>query len=548
VLYFIKISRDRIIATDPGFTLFILGLRATTAVGLSLAILVAAARAWHVPPSISLVGPAISFPWAIAPNDAKAGQQRLSSLLLWFPAAASGILGILTAPNRILSDVCIIALLFIAVYLRRWGPRMYATGTIVVLSFYMALFSHTMSAQIIWFLFALLVADLSVFVARFVIISDRADRTFRFAFAAFHARQCLISELVTQAARRGGWNALLRRNLEHHTLKLNETALVMDDILQDADITNARAQLLKNETETLRMILELRRSPQENTKFPELDLDVPKLRAPRWVPRTNFQAGVEVQTRIRPTTRQALQLSCGAASAIFIGELLSPARWYWAMLGTFVVFLRTNSLGETLRRAWSRTLGTAAGAVAGVMIAPPLAGHRATILALLFLFVFGAAYSTRRLYVLMSFFVTGALSMNYLLLNLFTNQILLLRITETLIGAFFGAAAAFFILPIPHKLITNSIVSEAVKRLCDSFTSVSPLDAVRAFDESLQTARVRLVPKRQLFLLTICGYHAKSLALLSIDHDRPPVTIENRSMLIARIEKIVIRLQRSLCA
>jgi uncharacterized membrane protein YccC len=42
------------------------------------------------------------------------------------------------------------------------------------------------------------------------------------------------------------------------------------------------------------------------------------------------------------TTRQAVQVGIAASLAIVVGELVSPARWYWAVLTAFLVFAGTS--------------------------------------------------------------------------------------------------------------------------------------------------------------------------------------------------------------
>lgn len=95
---------------------------------------------------------------------------------------------------------------------------------------------------------------------------------------------------------------------------------------------------------------------------------------------------------LRPTTRQAIQVSVAASLAIITGELVSPARWYWAVIAAFVIFAGTNSWGETLTKGWQRLLGTTLGVPAGVLVATLLTGHEADALAGIFVCLFCAFY------------------------------------------------------------------------------------------------------------------------------------------------------------
>src|SRR5262249_35921059 len=85
-------------------------------------------------------------------------------------------------------------------------------------------------------------------------------------------------------------------------------------------------------------------------------------------------AGDKPSGGLLPTTRQAIQVSVAASLAIIIGELVSPARWFWAVIAAFVIFAGTNSWGETLTKGWQRMLGTALGVPSGMVVATLVAG------------------------------------------------------------------------------------------------------------------------------------------------------------------------------
>ncbi len=73
--------------------------------------------------------------------------------------------------------------------------------------------------------------------------------------------------------------------------------------------------------------------------------------------------------------RQAVQVGVATSLAIMAGELISPARWYWAVIAAFVVFAGTSSRGDVLSRGWARVVGTAGGLVAGMLLAFAVAGN-----------------------------------------------------------------------------------------------------------------------------------------------------------------------------
>ena len=70
---------------------------------------------------------------------------------------------------------------------------------------------------------------------------------------------------------------------------------------------------------------------------------------------------------VRPTLRLAIQAAIAAAVAMLAGHPVSSARWYWAVVGAFVVFMRATNRAESVSRAWQRILGTVGGVALGVV-------------------------------------------------------------------------------------------------------------------------------------------------------------------------------------
>ncbi|WP_042405230.1 FUSC family protein [Streptacidiphilus carbonis] len=251
------------------------------------------------------------------------------------------------------------------------------------------------------------------------------------------------------------------------------------------------------------------------------------------------EEGGEDRTGLRrPTTRAAFQVTAGSALAILGGELLSPQRWYWAVLTCWVVFLNTSSTGEILVKGYRRLAGTIGGVVAGIGLAELVGGNTWVAFALVILFIFGMFFTAPLSYMLMSFFVTAMLGLLYTLLHTYSTSVLLLRIEETLLGAACGLIAAVLILPTDTRSRTDDLLLGVFERLRATLSlSVAALsghapegellDSARELDTSLDALRGSLQPlthpasplrnrRRQaryvLGLLETCAYHARSLA------------------------------------
>ena len=78
----------------------------------------------------------------------------------------------------------------------------------------------------------------------------------------------------------------------------------------------------------------------------------------------------EEQSGLNPSTKAAIQVAVATSAATILGELISPDRWYWAVLTAFLVFTGVSTRGEILTRAGHRIVGTIAGVLAGVLLAP----------------------------------------------------------------------------------------------------------------------------------------------------------------------------------
>ncbi len=254
----------------------------------------------------------------------------------------------------------------------------------------------------------------------------------------------------------------------------------------------------------------------------------------------------EQQDGLRQTTRQAIQVAVAASLAIVTGELVSPSRWYWAVIAAFVIFAGTNSWGETLTKGWQRLLGTMLGVPSGVLVATLFAGNKTASLAAIFVCLFCSFYFVTVTYSLMTFWITTMLALLYGLLGQFSFGVLMLRIEETAIGAVIGVAVAILVLPTNTRTairndtrafltaLSTLIEVSTATMFCGDET-VSPTEQARQLDRALQQFRVSAKPllagvaglagrrsiRRGLRLFTACDRYGRSLARSSEQYQDP---------------------------
>ncbi|AEA26220.1 hypothetical protein Psed_4057 [Pseudonocardia dioxanivorans CB1190] len=205
------------------------------------------------------------------------------------------------------------------------------------------------------------------------------------------------------------------------------------------------------------------------------------------------------------TTRQAVQVLVATSLAIVVGDLISPSRWYWAVIAAFVVFAGTASRGDVVNRGSQRVVGTIGGVAAGMGLAWLVGDHRLVALVLLFGCVFLALYLVRISQALMAFWITTVLALLYGLIGQFSTETLLVRIEETAVGAAMGMIAGYLVLPKRTREAfgealddavdaSDAALAAAIDQLCGLRPETSPVELARDLDDALATLRQRAKP------------------------------------------------------
>ena len=185
-------------------------------------------------------------------------------------------------------------------------------------------------------------------------------------------------------------------------------------------------------------------------------------------------------SRLSMTSRQAVQVALAGVVAIGLGTLLSPTRYYWAVITAFVMFTGTGTRYETFNKGVARVAGTVVGLVAAVLLAHVTAGHDAVVLTLILVSVFGAFYLAKVSQAGMTFFITVLLAEMYTVLGTFSDAVLVVRLGETAVGAFVGIGVALLFAP----LSTRDTVRSARDTMLDSMATL--LESVASYAEGVQ--------------------------------------------------------------
>lgn len=610
------------IGSDPGLLRLRTASRTTGALGCSLVILYFLTRATGQPLTVALLGVVITMIAARSVNEPNPHQQRITMALLPVPAALAIAAAALLAPHQVASDVIFVVIVFAAVYVRRFGPRGRALGMVAFMAYFFTLYLRASMSELPWMIGAVVVGTVCTYVMGTYVLPNPPERVLGATLRALRARMAIVIDDDADAVRTGRLDERRRRRMQAHTVRLNETALMVQNQIEDSadpaalwpgvtdeqlspwlfdaelaiewvdtagrqaaavtsDIATAtRTELVK----TLRELARAIRLPQPDglrqtanraqrlldqqpgpTEADDAGNAAVRRLALAIINAANATADVRARVEdattgvvestasappaasdsvsehhrgsLRPTTRQAIQVAVAASLAIVTGELVSPARWYWAVVAAFVIFAGTNSWGETLTKGWQRLLGTILGVPCGVLVATLFSGNTAASLVAIFVCLFCAFYFMTVTYSLMTFWITTMLALLYGLLGQFSVDVLLLRIEETALGAVIGVAVAILVLPTNTRsairddtrafLTTlSALVEISTTTMFGDDEAVSPTEQARQLDRDLQQFRVTAKPllagvagltgrrsiRRGLRLFTACDHFGRSLA------------------------------------
>ncbi|GMA22860.1 hypothetical protein GCM10025864_06190 [Luteimicrobium album] len=450
----------------------------------------------------------------------------------FFPVAMGvGFLaGVLVSGNHLLTLATFVAVMFLAVYVRRFGLAFFFYGFMAWVGFFFTSFLHATFSDLPRMLLGTLVGTvvvlgLSVSVLRtsphrtlarvarslralarrlgaacaaVVTAADRADRD-RAARRVLDL-QAAVHEAVLMSdgwaahspALPDGWSApALRRRLidlqvgldrladasavlataDHVTRRA--AAALLDDFASGSDTATAGCALLDATVaapdavqraaarlvSAVTALTKISAPPQGAPAADDMPYEPAAALSLGVLPGPASVAGdVELRgrlwrrlSRLRFTTRQALQVTLAGALAIVAGMLVNPERYYWAVIAAFVAFTGTGTRFETVRKSANRVLGTLAGLVAGIGLAMLTTGDVRWSLAIIVVSIFCGFYLVRVSYAYMIFFVTIIVSQLYGILGEFSDALLLTRLVETAVGGAIGVVVALVVAPVSTR-------------------------------------------------------------------------------------------------
>ncbi|MEU0950128.1 FUSC family protein [Streptomyces canus] len=274
--------RDRLAASDPGLLRLAAGLRTVGAIALTLAVLgLLGASVPH------LVAGAIAAMVATFAIREKQRSAQAVTLALGLPVALASVsLGALLSSRVLAGDLFFVALIFCAVYSRRFGDRGTALGLIGFQVYFVSLFVGATVSGLPELYGVLGVAFLGSAAARFLLVPETPAGLLERLREAFRVRlaQLVSAQLQLLDAGPEEIDEALK-GVREGTARLHETALMIQGRLEEGTSDAAAARLVQRRVADAEIAAErlglLLLSARSAERADTLTLHLPGAPAPR---------------------------------------------------------------------------------------------------------------------------------------------------------------------------------------------------------------------------------------------------------------------------
>lgn len=222
---------------DPGLTRLRLASIAVAAMILAVVVtaVVRTLLAPTEPVTVLLFAGVLAMVSNLAVNEPDLPRRRVTTALMIVPAAASTVAGAFVAPYRIPAAVAFVAVMVLAVWVRRYGPRGFALGMAAFMPFFFTQFLRVAPAQVPWLLVAMVIGIAATLLLRGVVFAERPARTLRRMVTAFRARAHAVvgaTDTVLAGIAAGGPDERDLEALRRTRARLQEVSLLVEDALE----------------------------------------------------------------------------------------------------------------------------------------------------------------------------------------------------------------------------------------------------------------------------------------------------------------------------
>jgi hypothetical protein len=218
-------------------------------------------------------------------------------------------------------------------------------------------------------------------------------------------------------------------------------------------------------------------------------------------------------------TRLCIQVALAGSIAVYAGDLLSGRRYYWAVLAGFLALTGTVTTGDIAVKGANRVLGTFVGLIVATITVHFTGHNQAAIVGVVLACIFVGLYFYRVSYAVLAFAITTVMGQLYNVLHEFSDQLLLLRLAETALGAVVGIGVALVVLPVRTADVRaagidaflgalRSLLEDVRERLATGAKSADLFYDTRRLDWQLHQLALLAMPEGGQTLIGLAGRRA----------------------------------------
>lgn len=220
--------RDRLRMLDPDGSNLRRATRAALAAISASLLLFHGIRWFHQPKAVAFIGIYVAVLGAVLVNDPTRAGRRATMLLLPGAAALGLGLGTVVAPIWWLNNLVFVVVIFVAVFIRQFGPRYLALGFVGFLAYFISIFFHARFADLPWLLAGAATGGGIAYALRFWIWPERPEKVWRRNLHVYRAQLRRICRALALAMRCGEWREHDGRHFRRLIAQLNDLALSLE--------------------------------------------------------------------------------------------------------------------------------------------------------------------------------------------------------------------------------------------------------------------------------------------------------------------------------
>lgn len=220
---------DRVVATDPGLTRLRVGISAAVYAASSMAVEYGFAHLSGASPLVPmLLGAIVAMISSMALSSTPSSPARLR-MAVGFPFALGigMLLGSLAGTATQYTLVGFVVMMFVAVYVRRFGPSFFFYGFMSWMGFFFAVFLHAQLSMLPGMILAVVIVTVWVALLSVTVLRANNQKTLRRTVAAFDARARAVIRASAEVIEHPGSKRSLRR-LRSRQARLGEAALMVE--------------------------------------------------------------------------------------------------------------------------------------------------------------------------------------------------------------------------------------------------------------------------------------------------------------------------------